>query len=68
MAVKFIRNKNDRRPRKKAADKRRRVKVQKQRALALGVPAEKAEQLNTREIRALLRHPKRTTARFAKSA
>lgn len=68
MAVKFIRNKNDRRKRKNAADKRRRVNVQKKRAIALGVPAEKVEKMNTKEIRTLILHPKRTAARFAKSA
>lgn len=68
MAVIHIRNKHLRRKRKGAADKRRRVKVQKKRALALGVPAEKADQMNAKEIRTLLRHPKRVSARFAKKS
>lgn len=68
MAVRFIRNKHLRRKRKSAADKRRRVKVQKKRLQALGVPATKVEKMNTKEIRTLLRRPKRTAAQFAKSA
>lgn len=65
MAVKHIRNKHLRRTAKKKADKARRAKNQKKRALALGVPAEKADKMNTKEIRTLIRHPKKTAARFA---
>ncbi|MCZ7591030.1 MAG: hypothetical protein M5U15_02260 [Kiritimatiellae bacterium] len=68
MAVKFIRNKNDRRPRKNAADKRRRVKSQRKRAIALGVPAELVEKMNTKEVRTLILRPKATAAQYAKSA
>ncbi len=65
MAVIHIRNKHLRRKRKNAADKRRRAKVQKKRALALGVPAAKADKMNTKQIRELLRLPKITAKRFA---
>ncbi|MBW7908913.1 MAG: hypothetical protein H3C50_08370 [Kiritimatiellae bacterium] len=68
MPVKHIRNKHLRRKRKGAADKRRRVKVQKKRVVALGLPAEKAEKLNQKEIRTLLRNPKKTAARLAKKS
>lgn len=65
MAVIHIRNKHLRRKRKSAAGKRRRAKVQKKRVLALGVPAAKADKMNTKQIRTLLRHPKKTAKRFA---
>ncbi len=68
MPVPHIRNKHLRRKRKNAADKRRRVKVQKKRALALGLPEEKAAKMNPKQIRALLRHPKKTAARLAKKS
>lgn len=68
MAVKHIRNKHLRRNRKGAADKRRRQKLQKKRVIALGVPEEVAAKLNAKEIRTLLRKPKKTAKRFAPKA
>ncbi|HMP76378.1 MAG TPA: hypothetical protein PKE12_08795 [Kiritimatiellia bacterium] len=68
MAVTFIRNKHLRRKRKGAADKSRRQKVQKKRAVALGVPAAKLDKMNAKEVRTLLRRPKKTAAKYAKKA
>ncbi len=68
MAVKHIRNKHLRRKRKGAADKLRRQKLQKKRVIALGVPEEKAAKMNAKEIRTLLRKPKKTAKRFAPKA
>lgn len=68
MAVTFIRNKHLRRKRKGAAEKTRRQKTQKKRAAALGVPAEKLDQMNAKEVRTLLRRPVKTAKKYAKKA
>lgn len=65
MGSDFERNKHLRRKRKTEAGKRHRRKVHNKRLLALGVPAEKLPKLNSKEVRALLRAPKKTAARFA---
>ncbi len=57
MATSWERNKNNTRPKKSEADKRRRLKAQKNRLLKLGVPAEKVAKLDAVKTRALLRRP-----------
>ncbi|MGI5924758.1 MAG: hypothetical protein ACOX9E_12515 [Lentisphaeria bacterium] len=59
MATSTFRNKNKVRPKKSPAAKRQRIKVQKKRLVALGVPQDQVEKLQSNELRALLRHPKR---------
>jgi hypothetical protein len=59
MPSRSARNKNRTRPIKRDREKRRRIKVQRRRLLALGVPEEKVMRLDVRQIRALLRHPAR---------
>lgn len=65
MPVRHIRNKHLRRKRKSEAEKRRRQKVHRKRVIALGVPEALAMKLNSKELRTLLRHPKKTAKRFA---
>ena len=57
MATSWERNKNNTRPKKSEADKRRRLKAQKARLLKLGVPAAKVAKLDAVTARALLRRP-----------
>lgn len=57
MAVITRRNKNIRRPRKGEAEKRRRLKTQVKRLVALGVPEAKISKLNSRQVRELLIRP-----------
>ena len=47
---------------KNAGDKRRRVKVQRKRLIALGVPAEKVGKMNPKEVRTLLKRPAKIKA------
>ena len=56
-ARKETRGKHQRRPRKTGAAKKQRIKVQKRRLIALGVPAEKVNKLDNVQIRALLKRP-----------
>ena len=44
---------------KNAGDKRRRVKVQRRRLTALGVPEEKVAKMNPKEVHTLLQRPKK---------
>jgi predicted transglutaminase-like cysteine proteinase len=46
------------RPVKGTGDRKRRVKVQRKRLAALGVPEEKLRVMNTKQVRTLLRKPK----------
>ena len=57
--------KSIRRPHKSAGTQAHRVKVQKRRLLALGVPEAALKCLNGVQIRALLRHPTKVAAQFA---
>jgi len=57
MAGQFFRNKNNLRPKKRGAAKRRRIMEQKKRLLALGVPAEVLRRKTIKEIRLLIRRP-----------
>ncbi|MCS6771174.1 MAG: hypothetical protein NZ740_04025 [Kiritimatiellae bacterium] len=65
MPVKHIRNKHLRRKRKSEGEKRRRRKVHIKRVVALGVPPEQAAKMDSKALRTLLRHPKKTAKRFA---
>jgi hypothetical protein len=65
MATGLERNKHLNRPRKGDADKRHRQKVQRRRLVAMGVPEEKAQRLDSQEIRAMLRHPVKTAKAHA---
>jgi hypothetical protein len=57
MATSTFRNKNKVRPKKKPAAKRQRIKAQKKRLVALGMPEESVAKLQSNELRALLRRP-----------
>jgi hypothetical protein len=59
------RNKNLRRKRKSGSDRTRRERVQRRRLLALGMPETEVGKLDTKEIRTLLRHPKKVEAAYA---
>jgi len=45
------------RPKKKPLERRRRDKIQKNRLIALGVSEENVRQMNTKEVRTLLKKP-----------
>ena len=55
----FRRKKPTRRPKKKDRDKKRRQKVQRERLIALGLPADRVNAMNAAQVRALLRRPGR---------
>ena len=65
MATSTFRNKNEVRPKMQGAAKRARIKAQKKRLVALGVPAEVVEGLQADKLRAFLKYPKQTKAAFA---
>lgn len=67
MTTKAERHKPSTRPKKKSAEKLRRIRVQKRRLIALGVSQKTVEKLDAKTIRVLLRKPKdlqRTLARL----
>jgi hypothetical protein len=67
MTTKAERHKPSTRPKKKPAEKARRLGVQKRRLIALGVSEATVEKLDAKKIRTLLRKPKdlkRTMARL----
>lgn len=68
MATSTFRNKNKVRPKKSPAAKRQRIKAQKKRLVALGVPQDQVEKLQSDELRTLLRHPKRVAKALATEA
>lgn len=68
MPKQISRNSNLTRPSKSEAERRRRLKVHRRRLIDLGVPPELVEKMQADEMRALLRHPKRTARRFAGTA
>ena len=68
MATSTFRNKNEVRPKKQGAPKRRRIKDQKKRLVALGMKEEDTAKLQANELRDLLRRPKQTQARLAAAA
>ena len=67
MATSTFRNKNKVRPIKTGAAKNAKIKSQKKRVVALGVPADVAEKLQADQLRALLKYPKATKAEFAEA-
>ncbi len=58
------RNKNNRRPRKHPQAQRQRIKVQKRRLISLGLPEDKVEKMDQKELRELLKRPERTRKQF----
>jgi len=57
MATSTFRNKNEVRPKKKGAEKRRRCLVQRRRLVALGLTEEAVDKLQVHEVRELLKRP-----------
>ena len=62
MATSTFRNKNEVRPKKQGAAKRKRIKDQKKRLIALGMKPENVEKMQSNELRDWLRRPKQTKA------
>ena len=60
--------KHNRRPRKSEAERNRRLKAQKKRLIALGVPQEEADKLSPLAIRTKLLRPKKVVKELAKRA
>ena len=58
-------HKNSSRPKKSGARKKRRILEHKKRVLALGVPAEKVAQMNTKQLRDHLKSPQKTVAQYS---
>lgn len=65
MATSTFRNKNDVRPKKCGTAKRQRIKSQKKRLAALGVPEAALENMQADKLRKLLLRPKLTQKIFA---
>jgi hypothetical protein len=65
MATSTFRNKNIVRPHKKGGAKRKRVRDQRKRLVALGMPAEQVEALNYKEVRDLLKRPAQVAKQYA---
>ncbi|OQA24978.1 MAG: hypothetical protein BWY59_01962 [Verrucomicrobia bacterium ADurb.Bin345] len=57
MTCKADRHKPSNRPKKSDAERRKRLKVQKKRLVALGLPAEQVEKLDPSVVRTLLKRP-----------
>lgn len=51
------------RPKKKPSERRRREQTQKKRLLALGMEESVASTMNPKQVRTMLRHPKRVAAK-----
>lgn len=68
MATGLERNKPLNRPKKSEARKRQRRKLHIKRLEKLGVPADKAAKLDSKQIRAMIRKPKKTAKAFAKKS
>lgn len=68
MATSTFRNKNEVRPKKQGAAKRKRVKDQKKRLVALGMSEEQVAKLQGDTLRALLKRPKVVKEMFAAKA
>lgn len=62
MATTLQRNTNRSRPTKSAGSKAKRSKVQRRRLVALGMDEATVAQLNSTEVRTLLKHPKKVSA------
>lgn len=68
MATTLQRNQNRTRPKKATGKKDKRRRDQKKRLVALGMPADAVEKLNSREVLDLLKRPKRVAAQYAEKA
>lgn len=64
MAESLYRNKHRRRRHKSPVERERRYATQRRRLVALGMTEDQARKLNPPELRALLRHPKKTAAKL----
>lgn len=62
MSTTIFRNKNLVRPKKTGTAKRQRIKAQFNRLIGLGVPEASAKRMSPKEIRNLLKRPKKITA------
>ncbi len=63
MTCKADRHKPSTRPRKSESDKRRRLKVQKQRLMSLGMSESEVAPLTAQQVRDLLRRPAKIAAK-----
>ena len=61
MATSLQRNTNRTRPTKSAGAKAKRSKVQRRRLVSLGMDEAAVAELNSSEVRALLKHPKKVS-------
>lgn len=68
MSSKSFRNKNIQRPKKSGLARRRREKVHRKRLMALGMSEKEVAQLDTKELRQLLRAPARTAKMIEKQS
>ncbi len=68
MATSTFRNKNNVRPRKTGAAKRRRCLIQRRRLVSLGMTEEQVDKLDVKELRTKLKEPKRLQRQLAKAA
>jgi len=68
MSSKSFRNKNIQRPKKSGLARRSREKVHRKRLMDLGMSEEEVAQLDTKELRQLLRNPERTAKMIAKQS
>jgi hypothetical protein len=65
MTCKADRNKNLTRPRKKPSDRLRRIKTQRKRLIALGMPEDEVVRMTATEVRRALKHPERVKKEIA---
>ena len=68
MATSTFRNKNNVRPRKTGAAKRRRCLIQRRRLVSLGMTEEQVDKLDVKELRTKLKESKRLQRQLAKAA
>lgn len=67
MATSAFRNKNLARPKKTGAARRKRIRDQKRRLVALGAPEAAVAKMNQSDVRELLKRPVRTAKLYAKA-
>jgi hypothetical protein len=65
MAKRPTRNRNELRPRKKPAERARRVRTQRKRLVNLGVPEDEVIHMTAPEVRDALKHPERVKREIA---
>ena len=68
MSSTIFRNKNLVRPRKSGHAKRQRLELHRKRLMALGMPEAKVARLTTKDLRDLLKRPKKVAAEYQTSA